>query len=70
MQFKGDIDNDGRITSMDASSLFQYKSGALALTDAELARADCDNDGAVALADALKIFKHISGESLIDEVIE
>lgn len=70
MQFKGDIDNDGRITSMDASILFQYKSGALTLTDEEINRADVDNDGSATLADALTIFKHISGEILIDEVIE
>ena len=69
MQFKGDIDNDGKITTMDAQILFMYKTGELSLTDDELSRADSDGDGSVAIADALLITKHIAGLYLIDEVI-
>lgn len=70
MQFIGDVDNDGKITEIDAILIFYHVSGELSLSDEELKRADTDGDGSVALSDALKIYKHITGEILIDEVIE
>lgn len=69
-QFKGDINNDGKIDTLDLMIIFKYKTGEVSLTDEELARADVDGNGAVELADALMIHKHITGEKLIDEVIE
>ena len=69
MQFRGDVDGDGKITIMDAQILFMYKSSELSLTDDELSRADSDGDGEATLADALLMIKHIAGLYLIDEVI-
>ena len=70
MQFKGDIDNDGRITSIEASlALKAVINSSLLTTDEELNRADVNNDGKVSILDARKILKHICGEELIDEVI-
>lgn len=70
MQFIGDIDNDGKITQIDALLIFSHKSGEITLSAEELLRADADGNGKVELADALRILKHITGEILIDEVIK
>lgn len=70
MQFKGDIDGDGKITTMDIEIGFMYKSGGVTLTDEEILRGDVANSGDITLADILKMTKHIAGKELIDEVIE
>lgn len=70
MQFLGDVDNDGKITEIDALLIFHHKAGEITLSDEELLRADADGDGSASIADALKILKHITGEALIDEVIK
>ena len=70
MNFRGDVDNDGRLTVIDMLLIFKYKSDAIKLTPAELQRADTNNDGSVAIADALAIQKHIKGETLIDGYFE
>ena len=82
-QLKGDINNDGKITSMDASICLhiisaepidftgQEKARADVndFTEQEKARADVNNDGRVSLKDAKAILRHIAGIELIDEVI-
>lgn len=70
MQFKGDIDGDGKLTSMDVEIVFMYKTSEVNLTEGEITRGDVDNSGGITLADARKILKHITGIELIDEVIE
>jgi hypothetical protein len=69
-QLKGDINNDGKITSVDLNLCFLALSHALELDADEIARADVDGDGSVGLVDARKILQHIEGTVLIDEVIE
>ena len=69
-QLKGDINNDGKITSMDATiCLHTIAAEPIDFTEQEKARADVNNDGKVSLMDARKILQHIAGIELIDEVI-
>lgn len=70
MQFKGDIDGDGKITTMDVEIGMMYKSENITLTEEEIVRGDVDNSGDIMLADVRKILRHITGQDLIDEVIE
>ena len=69
-QLKGDINNDGKITVIDAA-ICQYiiASEGNDFSEQEKARADVNNDGIVSLKDARKILQHIGGINLIDEVI-
>ena len=68
-QLKGDIDNDGKITVLDAVICLTIAAEAPGFSEQEKARADVDNDGKVSLVDARKILQHIGGINLIDEVI-
>ena len=69
-QLKGDINNDGKITIVDATiCLSIIATESIDFTEQEKARADVDNDGRVSLKDARAILRHIAGIELIDEVI-
>ena len=69
-QLKGDINNDGKITSMDAAICLRIISAeSIGFTEQEKARAAVNNDGIVSLKDAKAILRHIAGIELIDEVI-
>ena len=70
MQFKGDVDNDGKINMLDAMLSLKAVSDAITLDEEAITRGDVNNDGKVSLADVRTILKHISGKELIDEVIE
>lgn len=64
-QFKGDLNNDGRITMIDIPLCLKASSGQFA----DNGRGDINNDGATTLADIPLILDHINGVNLIDEVI-
>ena len=69
-QLKGDIDNDGKITVLDAVICLNIiASEGNGFSEQEKERADVNNDGRVSLMDAKAILKHIAGIELIDEVI-
>lgn len=69
-QLKGDIDNDGKITIVDATiCLSIIASEGNGFSEQEKARADVNNDGGVSIKDAKAILRHIAGIELIDEVI-
>ncbi len=70
MQFKGDIDNDGKINMLDAILSLKAVSEEIALDEEATSRGDVNNDGKVSLIDTRAIIKHICGTELIDEVIE
>lgn len=65
IQFKGDLNNDGRITMLDvplclraASSMFD-----------DNGRGDVDGDGTTSLEDVKLIMAHLNGKNLIDGVM-
>jgi hypothetical protein len=68
MQFKGDVDNDGRITMLDMPLALKVAAG-LAGDDEMKARLDVDGDGLVTSDDVLALYAHINCETLIDGVI-
>lgn len=70
MQFKGDIDNDGKVTMLDAMLSLKAVSESITLDEEATVRGDVNNDDKVSLVDVRAILKHISGTELIDEVIE
>ena len=69
-QLKGDIDNDGKITDLDAVICLTIAAEAPGFSEQEKERADVNNDGTVSIKDARKILQHIAGIELIDEVID
>jgi hypothetical protein len=68
MQFKGDVDNDGRITMLDMPLALRVVAG-LAGDDEMKIRLDIDGDGLVTTDDVRALYAHINCETLIDEVI-
>ena len=58
---KGDVNNDGRITTSDALMAFQIALGIYQPTPDEEWRADANNDGRVTTSDALCIFQEALG---------
>jgi Ca2+-binding EF-hand superfamily protein len=67
-QFKGDADNDGKITMLDLPLALKVASGLVG--DQEMInRLDIDGDGKVTTADINALYAHINCELLIDEVI-
>lgn len=68
MQFKGDVDNDGRITMLDMPLALRVVAG-LAGDNEMKTRLDVDGDGSVTLDDVRALYAHINCENLIDGVI-
>jgi hypothetical protein len=64
-QFKGDLNDDGRITMIDLPLCIKAASGQII----DNGRGDANNDGVTSLTDVPLILKHINGVSLIDGVI-
>ena len=64
-QFKGDLNNDGRITMIDIPLCLKASAGQFA----DNGRGDINNDGATTTADIPLILKHINGVNLIDGVL-
>ncbi len=58
---KGDINNDGDVTTADARMLLQFSVGAIELTDAQQDVADFDEDGALSTADVRRMLKMLIG---------
>ena len=52
---RGDVDLDGKVTVMDATSIQLYKAQMMELNDIQLKNADVDNDNKVTVLDASKI---------------
>ena len=67
-QFKGDADNDGKITVLDLPLALKVASG-LAVDQDTIDRLDVDGDGVVTISDVDALYKHINAERIIDGVI-
>ena len=67
-QFKGDLNNDGRITMIDIP-LCLRAAGGMIIDESILERGDVDGDGSTTLDDLKLILDHINGVNLIDGVI-
>lgn len=61
VQIIGDVNGDGSITVLDATTLQKYISGLVTLSDEQLALADTNGDGSVTVLDATAIQKYIAG---------
>lgn len=59
LQKLGDINNDGLITSYDASLVLQYVVGLLTFNDAEKTAADINSDGIINANDAARILRYV-----------
>ena len=72
-QFKGDLNNDGRITMADIPLCLRATSGifddSVVVGNVTYRRGDVDGDGSTTLDDLKLILNHIDGVNLIDEVI-
>ena len=72
-QFKGDLNNDGRITMADIPLCLRATSGIFAASvvvgNVTYRRGDVDGDGSTTLGDLKLILDHINGVNLIDGVI-
>jgi hypothetical protein len=58
----GDLNNDGKITAVDALMALQAASGKITLTLTQKTAADVSKDGLVTAVDALKILQYASGK--------
>jgi hypothetical protein len=67
-QFKGDADNDGRISMLDIPLAVKVVAGLVGDYDMKT-RLDIDGDGSVTFDDVRALYAHINCETLIDEVI-
>ena len=67
-QFRGDVNNNGRIDLIDAVLILPVATGILGDEDT-LRRSDINGDGTVGTDDIFVLLKHLNGEELIDEVI-
>ncbi|MCI6617149.1 dockerin type I domain-containing protein [Ruminococcus sp.] len=61
----GDVNGDGKVTVVDATTIQQYLAGLTTLSSAQLAAGDVNGDGNITVADATQIQKYIAG--LIDK---
>ncbi len=61
VQIIGDVNGDGSITVLDATTLQKYISGLVSLSNEHLALADTNGDGTVTVLDATAIQKYIAG---------
>ena len=72
-QFKGDLNNDGRITMADIPLCLRAESGlfddSVVVGNVTYRRGDVDGDGSTTLDDLKLILDHINGVNLIDGVI-
>lgn len=72
-QFKGDLNNDGRITMIDIPLCLKASAGqfsdSVTVDGVIFKRGDIDGDGSTSLVDIPLIIDHINGVNLIDEVI-
>jgi hypothetical protein len=64
IEFLGDVNNDGRITLVDAILALQIASGMYVDADAEN-RADIDRSGSVSMSDVNAIINHLKGTEVI-----
>jgi hypothetical protein len=62
---KGDVDGDGRVSIMDATTLQKYLGGLCLVDDTNLLIADINGDGSVNIKDATMIQKYLVG--LVDK---
>lgn len=60
-QVTGDVNGDGKTTTVDAKWVLKSLSGSKELTDAQKAQADANKDGKISVADARLILKIIAG---------
>lgn len=70
MIIKGDVNGDGRITSLDLKLITLHIVGAKELTGDALVAADTNNNGRVDIGDILAIQNHLLGIKILNEVIE
>ena len=72
-QFKGDLNNDGRITMVDVPLLLKASAGQFSdkvtVNGVVFRRGDVNEDGTTSLNDFLVILDHLNGVNLIDGVI-
>lgn len=72
-QFKGDLNNDGRITMIDVPLLIKAAAGTfldtVIVNGVTFRKGDLNNDGSTTLNDVSLIIDHLNGVNLIDEVI-
>ena len=72
-QFKGDLNNDGRITMADIPLCLKAAAGqiddSVVVGNVTYRRGDVDGDGSTTLDDLKLILDHIDGVNLIDGVI-
>ena len=68
IQFKGDLNNDGRITMIDIPICLRAVSGII-IDESVVKRGDVDGDGTTSVEDVKLIIKHLNGENLIDGVM-
>jgi hypothetical protein len=68
IQFKGDGDNDGRITMLDLPLALRVVAGLVGDTETKK-RLDIDDNGSVTVSDLNALYAHINCENLIDGVI-
>lgn len=60
-QIIGDVNGDGSVTVLDATTLQKYISGLVSLSNEQLALADTNGDGSITVLDATAIQKYIAG---------
>ena len=53
----GDVNNDGKVTAIDARNVLQYAAGTKSFNSQQLKCADVNNDGKVTAFDARKILQ-------------
>ena len=72
-QFKGDLNNDGRITMIDIPLCLEAVVGQIddsfIVDGVKYKQGDVNGDGSTTLDDLKLILDHIDGVNLIDEVI-
>lgn len=59
--FRGDVNGDGEINSLDASLVLKYDAGLTSLTEEQKKAADYNQDGEVNSLDASAMLKHDAG---------
>ena len=57
----GDINGDGRVTTMDAALVYAAYNGTTELTNVQLALADVNGDGEITNVDAAMIYAYYNG---------
>ncbi|MGN0491319.1 dockerin type I repeat-containing protein [Ruminococcus sp.] len=57
----GDVNNDGKISVLDATEIQKYIAGLVTFSSAQLSAGDVNGDGIITVADATQIQKYIAG---------